>query len=382
MKIILYHWASYYEKDLQEILKDEGVSFDLFCWDFADKNHDERFLDYAKKKLALRQYDFLFSVNYWPLLSDICQEAGIPYVCWCYDNPLNVRDIQRTLGNTVNRVYLFDRIQTEGYRKQGFQTVHHMPLGINAKRLSKISPSDAKCNPYRSQISFIGQLYESAADQLMAAADDYCKGYLQALIDAQQQVYGAYFIDQSITDNFMEKINASYRSRVPGTTFVLGRAELIYALSCEVTRRDRLILLSLLGPRFQTKFYSYNDSSIIKGVEKCPPVDYWTEMPYVFAASKINLNPSLRAIQSGIPLRALDIMGCGGFLLSNYQQELAELYEHGTEMVLYESLPDALEKAYYYLEHEEERAQIALQGREKTLRDHDMKDKLAQMFQK
>ena len=380
MKLLLYHWASYYETDIHELLRKENVSFDVFGWDFKDKNHDDAFLVYAEKNLSLNRYDLLFSVNYWPLLSEICQKAGIPYVSWCYDNPLNVRDIGHTLGNEVNRVYLFDRMQVDGYRKQGFETVYHMPLGVNSARLSKVSASDPRCNPYRAQISFVGKLYESAADQLMAAADDYCKGYLQALIDAQQQLYGAYLIDQAITEDFMQKINAAFQQRVPDTKFILQREELIFAISSEVTRRDRLILLSLLGPRYRTKFYSYNDSSIIKGVEKCPPVDYHEEMPYVFAASKINLNPCLRAIQTGIPQRALDIMACGGFLLSNYQQELAEAFLQGEEAVMYESLPDAVEKAAYYLTHEDEREQIAQLGREKTLRDYDMKDRLKEML--
>lgn len=381
MKILLYHWASYYENDIQSILDEEGVSYEIISWKFQDKNCDDAFLDYVKKNINLSHFDLLFSINYWPLLSNICQQANIPYVSWSYDNPLNVRDIERTLGNEANRVYLFDRVQAEGYRRQGFQTVFHLPLGVNSRRLSKISAKDTRCIPYRTQVSFIGNLYESAIDQLMAGTDDYCRGYLHALMEAQRDVYGAYFIEQSITDDFMEKMNSNYKKRVPDTAFVLKRAELLYALSCEITRRDRIVLLSLLGTRFQTKFYSYNASSLIKGVEKCPPVDYWKEMPYIFAASKINLNPTLRAIQTGIPLRALDIMACGGFLLSNYQAELAELYQHGTEMVLYENLPDALEKAYYYLKHENERAEIALKGREKTLREHDMRDKLAYMFQ-
>lgn len=51
------------------------------------------------------------------------------------------------------------------------------------------------------------------------------------------------------------------------------------------------------------------------------PIDYYNEMPYVFNNSRINLNITLRSIKSGIPLRAMDICGAGGFLLSNYQAD-------------------------------------------------------------
>ena len=51
-------------------------------------------------------------------------------------------------------------------------------------------------------------------------------------------------------------------------------------------------------------------------------VDYYDMMPYVFKCSDINLNITLRSIKTGIPLRAMDIMGAGGFLMSNYQVDL------------------------------------------------------------
>ena len=97
-------------------------------------------------------------------------------------------------------------------------------------------------------------------------------------------------------------------------------------------------------------------------------------MPYAFHYSKINLNPSLRIIQTGIPLRAFDVMGTGGFLLSNWQEELAEFYTDGEDLALYDSLPDAVEKAAFYLAHEEVRERIAQAGREKTLSEHDLRD--------
>lgn len=92
-------------------------------------------------------------------------------------------------------------------------------------------------------------------------------------------------------------------------------------------------------------------------------------MPYVFRHSRINLNITLRSITSGIPLRAMDIMGAGGFLMSNYQPELAEYFVDGQELVLFDSAQDMQWKLDYYLKHEEERRQIAKCGYEKVKRN-------------
>ena len=375
VRILFYHWPSYFEKDIQDIFVEKSISFDVLEWRFDDKNHDDSFLAHVRENVNVKSYDVIFSVNYWPLISVIAQESHVPYVSWCYDNPLNVRDIELTLGNEVNHVYCFDIAQTEGYRRQGYN-VNYLTLGVNADRLRRLKVSEKERNRFSADVSFVGKLYESATDWIMAQTDDYCKGYIQSVINAQQEIYGAYIIDKVISEDFLNRINTSFKHVNPDNDFKLQKEELVFALSCEVTRRDRIILLSLMGTRFRTKFYSYNDSSVIKGVERCSTVDYRSEMPYVFASSKINLNPCLRAIQTGIPLRALDIMACGGFLLSNYQQELAELFEHEGEMVMYESYQDAVEKAEFYLKHDDIRMSIAQNGKEKVLRDFDMKDRL------
>ncbi|MDR0220561.1 MAG: glycosyltransferase, partial [Lachnospiraceae bacterium] len=86
----------------------------------------------------------------------------------------------------------------------------------------------------------------------------------------------------------------------------------------------------------------------------------------VFHLSKINLNISLRSIETGTPLRVFDVMSVGGFMLSNYQRELEDLFEVDKEIVLYESLEEMKEKIAYYLGHEDERKRIALAGWEKV----------------
>ena len=89
-------------------------------------------------------------------------------------------------------------------------------------------------------------------------------------------------------------------------------------------------------------------------------------MPSAFHNAKINLNISLKVIQSGIPLRVFDVLGCGGFLITNYQHEIAECFENGRELVIYEDIPDLIVKVNYYLTHENERLRIAQNGYEKV----------------
>ncbi|MEZ3506467.1 MAG: glycosyltransferase [Lachnospiraceae bacterium] len=122
------------------------------------------------------------------------------------------------------------------------------------------------------------------------------------------------------------------------------------------------------GKRYDFRLYTGSDTSSLPELSPYDhgTVDYHTQMPLVFAGSRINLNISLRSIRSGIPLRVLDIMACGGFVLSNWQPEITQYFEEGVEIVTFDSLQDCLAKIAYYLTHEEERKQIAARGQRKV----------------
>lgn len=380
MKILFYEWNSYLQYDVKWICKEEGIELESFSWKFADKNKDEKFEAWFRRTVDVKQYDAILSINYWPLLSDMAQQNGVPYLAWCYDNPLNVIEPEKTLGNSMNYVFFFDRIQAEKYIKAGFETIYYMPLGVNVSRLKKVQIMTNDYEKFKADVSLVGSLYESRMQELRAIMDEHTKGYLDALLAAQQNLYGAYLFDELITDEMVENINRFVREQNPGTSFHLLKEALTFAMASEVTRKERLILLTLLGRRFDTRLYSFQNSEILQGVKCFPPIDYVTEMPKVFACSKVNLNPTLRCIQSGIPLRALDVMGMGGFLLSNYQQELAEQFADGEEMVLYESVEDAVAKADFYLKNEELRARIAENGRNKVMEGYSLRSRLKEIL--
>ncbi|MCM1111989.1 MAG: DUF3880 domain-containing protein [Muribaculum sp.] len=380
MRILFYEWESYLQYDVKQICAEKGIRTDSFTWKFTDKNEDEAFVHWFRGHVDGGQYDALLSVNYWPMLSKMAQEQGLKYLAWCYDNPLNVVRPEETLDNPVNFVFFFDRIQAEQYIRAGIERVYYLPLGVNRTRLSKLCVSQRDEKLYGAEISLVGSLYESRMQELRGLADEYLRGYLDAAMAAQQNLYGCYLFDELITQELVERFNRTIQETHPDTAFRLPREALTFAMASEVTRKDRLLLLSLLGRRFDARLYSFQSSEVLQGVKCLPPVDYVEEMPKVFACSKVNLNPALRCIQSGIPLRALDVMGAGGFLLSSWQPELAEQFAQ-EEAVLYESLEDAVEKAEFYIKHDQIRQRIAANGRAKVLEQYSLQERLDQILE-
>lgn len=381
MKLLFYEWESYLQYDIKWICRDMNISLETFSWKFKDKNADEQFENWFAKNIDANKFDALLSVNYWPMLSEVAQKNNLRYIAWCYDNPLNVVRPEDTLGNSVNTVVFFDRTQAQKYIDAGFETVNYLPLGVNVARLKKLDISSPDRKKFGSDVSLVGSLYESPMHGLRGLMDDYKKGYLDAVMAAQQNLYGCYLFDDIVTDQLVREINQYIKKSHPESNFYLLKEALTFAMASEVTRKDRLTLLALLGRRFDTRLYSFQNSEILSGVTCFPPVDYVTEMPKVFACSKINLNPVLRCIQSGIPLRALDVMAAGGFLLSSYQTELMEQFAYEEEMVVYESIQDAIEKADFYLKHDDIRMQIAANGREKVFAQYSLQDRLQKILE-
>lgn len=92
------------------------------------------------------------------------------------------------------------------------------------------------------------------------------------------------------------------------------------------------------------------------------------------------LRSMLGTFRKQIKGRNFEVPGCGGFLLTNYADNLKDYYEIGKEIVVYEGTRDLIEKIRYYLEHDAEREEIARAGYERTLRDHTFERRFNDIF--
>jgi spore maturation protein CgeB len=147
-----------------------------------------------------------------------------------------------------------------------------------------------------------------------------------------------------------------------------------------VTGVERKNLLNLAASHYETHLFTQKNTDGLENVKIHGGIDYYREMPEVFRNTKINLNITLRSITSGVPLRVFDILGAGGFCLTNFQEGIREHFMDGEDLVMYTSAEDMLEKIQYYLKHEEERKKIAKQGHE-TVKKYSYENTLGKMLE-
>ena len=328
---------------------------------------------------AAHGFDLTFSYNYFPLMARACKRHNIPYVSLVYDSP-QVKLYSYTVTYPTNYIFHFDSAEVARFRKEGISNFYYMPLPVNAELTQELMKMPYDKEKFSSDLSFVGTLYNEEHNLLdrFDGISGYTRGYLNAVMDAQSKVYGAAFMEETLTPEVVQDLQsqAQYKNNSDGVeTLPYIFADYFLARKLTATERARFLgsIAERFGADYDLKLYTRNVDAVIgdgKGMRNMGPASYYDEMPYIFHNSRINLNISLRSIKNGIPLRCMDIMGAGGFLLTNYQADMLEHFVPDEDFVYYESEEDMLRKIEYYLTHEEERARIAANGYEKVRENH------------
>lgn len=324
---------------------------------------------------------FVYGVNYYPAISEVCRIYNVIYISQTVDSPIFTL-FDKSIQNQTNRILLFDRAQYDlfsGFNKNG---IIHLPLASATDRFDKVvsTINDDDRRKYSGDIAFVGSTYREKDPYLnLTGLSDYTKGYVEALIEATLKIYGYYPVKDALEDRVISDIKKAAGNDFPHIEEAVTDMDAYAVSHCyigshlAVVERERA--LKLLSEYFNVHLYTRSDTSVFQGADDRglfihPGVNTLTEMPKVFNLSKINLNMTMRPIETGLPLRCFDILGCGGFLMTNYQEELNDMFVIGQDLEAYSSLDELIDKCSYYLSHEDERAAIARNGYEKVRAYH------------
>ena len=375
MKILLYRWKVFNQDDVKSAIEYFGHEVHDYTETVIDKDDETGFKlrDYEEIRQVFSAYDCVFSLNYFPHVSDLCEELGKKYIAWTVDSPL-ISLYHQSLFNKCNYIFIFDRFYCEELKNLGAEHVWYLPLAVNCSRVDRITGSltSEERNKWHSEVSFVGGMYHrNSYDEIKDRLPEYLRGYFDAAMAAQMEIYGDSIFDKVLTVDILEKLCELIDFKQDERAF--SDIALVFSstfLGFKLANIERVQILNKLAKHFPTDLYTDDPDKELIGVNLKSAVNYMTDMPKVFNCSRININPVMRNIRTGIPLRAWDIVGAGGFLMTSFQLEYMDFFENGKDYVYYESHDDLLRKTEYYLNHEDERVQIARNGHEKAVKFH------------
>lgn len=381
MKILMYRWKVYMEQDIIQAFENMGHEVNFFNKKVKSHNQDKEFSDEMTSCIIENQYDFVFTVNYFGAVSDACQRCNVKYVVWTCDSPL-ISLHHQSVFNECNYIFVFDKVNYYMYHSIGVKQLFYLPLAVNARRLDNLISNASDLEKYNSDISFVGSLYKkNSYDEIKDSLGDYLRGYFEASMLAQIDLFGDNLFDKLLTPDILSELSSRIEFQQDDQSF--SDIALVFSttyLGFKAASMERIIRLNELAKNHKVDLYSDENSSELIGVNYKGSVNYHEDMPKVFHQSKVNLNFTIRNIRSGIPLRAWDVLGAEGFLLTNFQAEIPQYFENGKDLVYFESISDMSEKADYYLSHEEERIQIAENGYQKVKQYHSYENRLNQII--
>ena len=382
MHILMYRWKAYNYRDIEQTFLLLGHTVDNIEQELGSYDVSPEFERVIEEKIRGTHYDMVFTVNYFPLISNVCERTGVKYISWTCDNPL-ISMYHESVFHACNYIFTFDKTNYLEFRGMGVKHIWYLPLAVDTERMDALlgapekperrkAAQDPEMRKYRGDVAFVGSLYErNSYDKIKNRLPEYLRGYFDAVMEAQLNISGANIVEPMLTTNILEQLQEYFQlEKSEGSFSDLGLIFQTTVLGFKIAEIERRRALIELSKHYRVNVYSNSDVSDLLRIQYCGSVDYWSEMPKVFRMSKINLNFTIPNIKSGIPLRIWDVLGCGGFLLTNYQAEIPYYFKEGEDLVCFDSLEDLCEKVGYYLEHEEERKRIAWNGYRKVREKH------------
>ena len=373
MKIVFYRYNSICEPDFIEAFKQTGLEVS----EITEEMYRKEIPAEERVRILLERITpdaplFVFSIDYFPFISIVCERLGINYVSVIVDCPV-AEIYSPTIRNSCNRVFFFDYLQFESVRDENKGNLHYLPLGAAVSRMDTLPyPGE-----YKYDISFIGSLYNEkdryAALKESGAIEKNALAHLEEIIDKQKNVPGMDIIEEELLRSDIDALKNADPEFYTDTEAVTDMDRYVAInnyIGNHLTSMDRIRILNSLAEEFpggRVHLFTRSDTSqISKNVVVHGGVNTLTEMPQVFRSSLINLNLTSRTIRAGIPQRVWDILGAGAFCLTDYTDLLEGVIDPYECVGVFKNAEEIPQMCRNYLDTPEVRENVMIRGYEMT----------------
>jgi spore maturation protein CgeB len=292
---------------------------------------------------------------------------GVPLVILHYDCPFFVMNdaflAEFRAHPDAYRHFVWDGYFLDALRAKGIENVHPIMLATDPEVFRP--PGDAARTPspgydvaFVGGVGDVGEMRQERLGKLPADANAFIERVIAAKINRPSvpalELWG------EIAREFPQ---------FPVNWDAGATANLYFHVHREGSPLMRRVLLDLIRSASPDVFGAEWENPNIRFH---PKLDYFTELPRLYAQARISLNVTSMQLERSVNNRVFDVGAAGGFLLTDYREDLERIFPHHRHLV-YHSAAELDGRIAHFLAHEEERGALAQESQKCVLAGHTWK---------
>ena len=369
-KIMFIQW-SWFCSDIIDAMIDAGMTLHVL------QRSDPALLERLRQALRSFNPDFLFSINFNPLLSEFAHRNQIPYAAWNIDNLASSTFCSDKYAWPTTHIFTIERPSMKHYRLNGFDYVHYLPIAVN---LNRFTHADTHTPSRDLDITFVGNSMITEGNEYPTILNRLVSLGVTAPTPEDQQLYSIIkdaietIVDSECSNFFSYQLEAKLKRTSEVLGFDLAKAiwkdpDFFHiALAKQISSKKRVALIHQLSDYVPVHVFGDDDWQSVHGryLQFYGRADHFTDTPDIYQRSRICLNIEKTYNRSSINLRMIEALACGAMPLTEPVEDLELFFEPGHNIVTYTSFKGLKEKAAYYLKHEDERQIMVQRGMQRV----------------
>ena len=318
--------------------------------------------------------DFVFTINHLGVdregvLVNLLEKLRLPLASWFVDNPHLILALYSQLVSPWTAIFTWDTDNIASLEDMGFAHVRYLPLGCDTVRFAPPGPAH-KCHPkWQARVSFVGN---SMVHKVRSRLDrTRIPPLLESTLEETATGFGA--SDERSIPVWLEANRPQLFSLYSSITAPSERLDYEAAVTWEATRQYRLSCIAAIFPH---QPLLVGDSGWRQIVPKQvtwryhSEISYYSDLPLFYPCSEINFNCTSKQMKGAVNQRVFDVPATGAFILTDYREQVENLFEPGREIACYHSPDEAAALVERYLAAPAEREAIAKAARRRVLHEH------------
>ena len=305
------------------------------------------------------------------LLLDTLHRLRVPSVSWYVDSPAIILSLYDGPKSDLAFIFVWDPTYIPEVRGLGFDRVFPLPLATDPEVFLPYRTAAKK--KWRTSLSFVGNSLVSSVREKLARLPSNLA--FQNLFDHLFKV--------SQDRPFRRLKSLLMGEELEGHPLIQrlnrqGLSDLEAALLWKATQEYRLACLMELAV-FRPTIYGDSGWRELLGepYRLRPEVNYYDDLPQVYGSTAINFNATSLQMKAAVNQRVFDVPAAGGFLITDFREQLAELFNLGEEVACFQEAGEISELVRFYLKNPVVRKKITAKARDRVLSEHTYRHRVA-----